>query len=72
MKEREFEPTPFGIYDENGHWRPSNPLKYSPFFERPFILKGVFSFFFSWGGYLWPKHVFYGALAAITWFYLQP
>lgn len=61
-----------GIRDEKGHWRPSQPCTYAPLFQLPWRPLEVLKWLFRWGGYLWPRHLILGLLAAATWYFLQP
>jgi len=69
-KNRQTEET-FGSYDDRGHWKPPYPCSFSPLFSRGFSLKKLLKFLFGWGGYLYPRHVFYTLLAVGTFFLLK-
>jgi sterol desaturase/sphingolipid hydroxylase (fatty acid hydroxylase superfamily) len=71
MKRNSEGKTEFGLYDEKGYWHPPYPCTFSPLFRRPATLKAILKYLFGWGGYLWPRNVFYVALAVVTWFFLQ-
>ena len=60
-----------GAFDEKGHWRPISGAVYAPVFQRPFHLKSFLKWLFGWGGFIWPRHLFYIGLAFITWNFLQ-
>ncbi|WGK69097.1 sterol desaturase family protein [Candidatus Haliotispira prima] len=61
-----------GYRDEKGYWYPTGGAGISPFFYRKSKLRDLFTYIFGWGGYLWPWHLFYGALALLAWHYLVP
>lgn len=57
---------------KDGHWRPADPVMYSPLFERPFNIVKTIKWIFGWGGFLWPLNLFYVCLAWVSYNYLQP
>ena len=59
--------TPFGTTDDKGHWKPPYACEY-PLFSGGLTPKKLLRFFFVWGGYLWPRNLFYAALAFATYF----
>jgi len=61
---------PFGTTDDNGHWKPPYPCEY-PLFSGRFSAKKLLKFLFGWGGYLWPRHLFYAGLAVATYYLFQ-
>lgn len=66
-------PTPaFGMRDEKGHWKPPYPVTYAPVFAWPPQPKRMLKWLFGYGGYLYPINLFFVALAALTWHFLQP
>lgn len=61
-----------GRTDEKGHWRPDGPCEYrNPLFKVPWRPLEVLKWLFGWGGFLWPRHVSYTALAIGTWYLLK-
>lgn len=62
---------PSGTTDEKGHWKPDRPAEYPPLFIKPRNFRAGFAWIFGWGGYLWPRHLSYGILALVSWFFLQ-
>ncbi len=59
-----------GFVDEKGHWKPNHPSEFSPFFEKG-SLKDILSYVFGWGGYLYPRNIFYILLALGTYKLLE-
>ena len=72
MKEESRRNTDYGTFDKKGYWSPPYPCTFSPLFDRPVNAKAILKYLFGWGGYLWPRNVFYVGLAILTWYVLQP
>ncbi len=62
----------FGTRNEKGEWRPPYGVKYAPIFEWPLRPLKILKWLFGWPGYLWPYHLLYVVLAAVTWLFLIP
>lgn len=57
---------------ERGEWQPESLPKPSPLFSWPLRLKPILRTLFGNGGMLWPKHVFFMALAVVSWLFFTP
>lgn len=60
----------FGSKDVKGHWKPPYPHTYAPPFEKG-TAKDIMKFIFGWGGYIYPRNVFYFLLSLGTYMLLQ-
>ena len=58
--------------DEQGNWRPAEPIRPAPINHWPLNARALRQWFFGWPGFLWPYNAVLLLLTVVTWVFLTP